>query len=317
MVDRTPQGWIAPKRPKRPRPATQDDLFPATLPAAPPTPPPEKTLFQAADERDEAQGRALIDQLIAETGLYATSGAMKELFDFVARLKTMAPFNAMLLHTQKPGLSYAMTAQDWRKRFGRHPRPGARPLLILRPFGPVNFVYDVLDTEGRPLPDAAFVFPTSGEVPRGFLERCPRALDKEDLRLIWIDQGDRSAGFARRITRHENPKKRQVFEIAVNRNHPEPTQVVTLIHELAHVFLGHCGADPARGIKPYRPADVALEEIEAESVAYVVAKRSGLSPRSDSYLDTYKGSFADLDVYRVLTCVGRVEQLLKMPFGLT
>jgi hypothetical protein len=49
-----------------------------------------------------------------------------------------------------------MTARDWWTRFGRRPKPHARPLIILRSFGPVDFVYDVLDTEGKALPESAF-----------------------------------------------------------------------------------------------------------------------------------------------------------------
>ena len=64
-----------------------------------------------------------------------------------------APFNAMLLQVQKPGLTYAASAADWRLRFGRKPKEGARPLLILWPFAPVALVYDVMDTEGEDLPD--------------------------------------------------------------------------------------------------------------------------------------------------------------------
>ncbi len=282
-----------------------------------PAPEPSVVEFFPPEDGSPLLDRALIDQLIAETELYATSGALKELFDFVSRMKNMAAFNAMLLHVQKPAISHAMTAGDWWERFRRRPKEGARPLVVLRNFGPVSFVYDVLDTEGEPLPDAAFSFPTAGRVPNGFMRACETALTKNGFRLIWLDKGDMSAGFARRVTHHTDPRKVQTFEIGVNRNHDDATQVVTLLHELAHVFLGHCGPDPARKIKPYRPGDLALREVEAESVAYVTAKRSGLSPRSDSYLDTYKGALDDLDVHRVLTCVSRIEGLLGMPFFAT
>ena len=59
------------------------------------------------------------------------------MFRIVVRLRNFAPFNAMLLQMQKSGLSYAASAHDWRMRFGRTPKYGARPLLILSPFGPV------------------------------------------------------------------------------------------------------------------------------------------------------------------------------------
>jgi hypothetical protein len=96
--------------------------------------------------------RSLLDQLLTDSRLYTQSKDYKELLDFVVRLRNFAPFNAMLLQVQKPGLSYAASARDWRERFGRIPKPGARPLLILWPFGPVALVYDVLDTEGAALP---------------------------------------------------------------------------------------------------------------------------------------------------------------------
>ena len=90
--------------------------------------------------------RSLLDQLISDSKLYTKSKDYKELLDFVVRLRNFAPFNAMLLQVQKPGLSYAASARDWRVRFGRWPKEGARPLLILWPFGPVALVYDVMDS---------------------------------------------------------------------------------------------------------------------------------------------------------------------------
>jgi hypothetical protein len=110
-------------------------------------PAPDQDLFG-----DDAT-RSLLDQLLEDSRLYRTSKDYKDLLDFVVRLRNFAPFNAMLLQVQKPGLSYAASARDWRERFGRHPKEGARPLLILWPFGPVALVYDVQDTEGKPLPE--------------------------------------------------------------------------------------------------------------------------------------------------------------------
>lgn len=95
-------------------------------------------------EDDIADSRALLDQLLNDSRLYTTSQDYKELFDFTVRLRNFAPFNAMLLQVQKPGLRYAASAYDWRLRFGRYPKKDARPLLILWPFAPVVLVYDVI-----------------------------------------------------------------------------------------------------------------------------------------------------------------------------
>src|ERR1017187_10839351 len=102
--------------------------------------------------------RSLLDQLLTDSRLYTKSKDYLDLLDFVVRLRNFAPFNAMLLQVQKPGLSYAASAHDLRERFGRTLKEAARPLLILWPFGPVALVYDVLDTEGRPFPEDVAVF---------------------------------------------------------------------------------------------------------------------------------------------------------------
>src|ERR1039457_5018627 len=69
---------------------------------------------------------------------------------------------------------YAASAEDWRDRFDRRPKVGARPLLIMWPFGPVALVYDVLDTEGKELPTDAICFFAHGAIDRnrifGFME---------------------------------------------------------------------------------------------------------------------------------------------------
>jgi hypothetical protein len=271
-------------------------------------------LFAAAHDRDEAQARAVIDQLIADTRLYDSATAVKELLDFTARLRHVAPFNAMLLHMQKPGLSFAARSKDWWDRFRRTPKRYARPLIILRNFGPMDFVYDILDTEGEPVPDKAFAFPTQGVVPGGWLSRAERALWDVKIEVLQIDRGDYSAGHARQLARHGDEKLLERFEVGVNRNHSPATQVVTLVHELAHIYLGHCGADARRGVRFNRPDDLALREVEAETVAYLVAKRTGLSPRSESYLDKYRGAFDRLDLHRIMRVASAVEKLLNLPF---
>lgn len=100
----------------------------------------QSSLFEHEDTR------SLLTGLIQEARLYRTGKDYKELLDFIGRLPHIAPFNAMLLQIQKPGLQYAMAADDWHKRYERFPKEGARPLLILWPFGPVSFVYDVVAT---------------------------------------------------------------------------------------------------------------------------------------------------------------------------
>jgi hypothetical protein len=143
--------------------------------------------------------RPLLGQLLADSRLYRRSKDYKDLLDFVARLRTFAPFNAMLLHVQKPGLSYAASKKDWYGRFGRCIKEGARPLLILQPFSPVALVYDVMDTEGAELPEDVTAFPARGQVDEGQIKAFESQLRTKGIDCHWVDAGDFSAGSVRAV----------------------------------------------------------------------------------------------------------------------
>ena len=103
----------------------------------------------------------------------------------------------MLLHIQKPGLTHAATARDWCDRFGRVPVTGARPLLVLRMKGPVDFVFDVQDTEGRKLPEDAFAFPTYGDLTDVQFDELMWNIGRAKIDLVPLDGGDGQAGWIR------------------------------------------------------------------------------------------------------------------------
>jgi hypothetical protein len=82
----------------------------------------------------------------------------------------------------------------------REPVVGARPLLILWPFGPVALVYDLADTEGEPVPEDVFVFRARGSVDRDVvLAIFPRLL-KQGIECRLVDEGSGRAGLVRSRT---------------------------------------------------------------------------------------------------------------------
>lgn len=101
-------------------------------------------------ERDAA--KRTLDELFAHTIEYRSSKAYYEMLRFVAGFRWYSPFNAMLVHIQRPGARSVAPAHRWLYKYGRTIKPGARPLVILQPMGPVMFVFDVSDTEGASLP---------------------------------------------------------------------------------------------------------------------------------------------------------------------
>jgi hypothetical protein len=269
---------------------------------------------------DPQVARSLLDRLLTDSRLYKSTEAYRTLLDFVVRLRNVAPFNAMLLQLQKPGLTYAASAHDWEARFNRRVKEDARPLLILWPFAPVATVYDVLDTfdpdnpgsDGPPENIASFF--SAGEITAAQMQSFKTLLDRKKIEMRWVDHGDASAGAIRLVNRAEDDKDTS-YLVKLNKNHAPAVQFTTLAHELGHLFLGHIGPNSHLGIPKRRSMTHADVEIEAESVAYLVCERNGVTANSQSYLAHFvdAGVNADsLDLYQVMRAAGQVEGILNL-----
>ena len=273
----------------------------------------ETTRAITPDEVEE--GRALLDQLLTDSKLYKSSQDYLDLLDFVTRLPDFAPFNAMLLQVQKPGLTFAASARDWRERFGCTPKEAARPLLILWPFGPVGLVYDVLDVEGGQLPDDVSSFLARGAVDSSMVDRFYALLERRQILVTLVDAGDGNAGLIRVASRPKPPAESTTYRLHINRNHAAATQFTTLAHELGHLCLGHLGPDPKLKIPERARLDHPQMEIEAESVAYIVCGRNGVTSKSHPYLSSFvknNTTSDDVDIYQVMRAAGQVEMLLGL-----
>lgn len=253
--------------------------------------------------------------MLDDAAAYPSGAHYRDLLAFVARMRRFSPFNAMLLHRQKPGLSYATTAREWRRRWKRTVKEDARPLVVLMPFGPVGFVFDVQDTEALPgapdLPRDAFAFPAEGAVTKPALKAVVEAVEGAGIRVCEVDEGDWHAGRIRR--------EGDAYTLKVNRNHPRPTRFTTIAHELAHLYLGHLGADAKRRIPSRSRVAQRMQEIEAESAAFLLCHRNGVAPVSDAYLSGFieadKPIGRTLDVDRVMRAAGAVERVMGLDGG--
>ena len=259
--------------------------------------------------------RSLLDQLLQDSRLYTRSADYKALLDLTVRLRNFAPFNAMLLQVQNPGLSYAASARDCRERFGRTIKENARPLLILWPFGPVALVYDVVDTEGQSLPEDVASYFARGGIDQPKLKSFMPMLRRKGIEWCWLDAGDQNAGSIRVFKRPTTDKETVQYRMYINRNHESNVQFATLTHELGHLFLGHLGPDKALNI-PKRPKpDHTQRELEAESVTYLVCARNEVTSKSQTYLTHYveqNTTVENLDLYQVMRPAGQVETLLGL-----
>lgn len=281
--------------------------------------------MNALHTSDDEAAKSLLSNLLDQSRLYHQSKDYKELLDFVTRLRNFAPFNAFLLNVQKPGLRFAASEYDWRHRFGRKVKEGARPLVILWPFGPVALVYDVDDTEGNPLPDSVQqTFRALGELTNDHITEFMSLLHRQGIELKLIEYGDAHAGHIQTGQKPEgleigerstDAKKRPAYLIRVNSKHNPNVQFVTLIHELAHLYLGHLGPDKYLKIAERSHPKYEQREIEAESVAYLVCKRNGVESRSEEYLSNFvkaSTTMGSLDLYLILKASGQIETALQL-----
>jgi hypothetical protein len=250
-----------------------------------------------------------LDELFAASATYRMSQNFFDLLNFINKFPSLSPFNAFLIHMQNRGVELVMTASRWKKH-GRQIKNESRPLVILVPFGPVEFVYDIADTEGDPIPDILInPFSTVGDLEISVFDRTIRNCLKDNIKYLENQMHKTSAGYA-------SGPHNGVFRIVVNITYPLINKYSTLIHELGHIYCGHLGVLNESWWKPRILGDKSVE-IEAEAISYLVCKRRGLQTTSERYLCEYikeNEELPPISLDVILTVAGYIEQLGQQGF---
>jgi hypothetical protein len=274
--------------------------------------------------------RRALDDLYTNARMYNSSKAYRELIDFVSRFRFYSPFNAMLIHTQMSGATFVAPAYRWRREFDRVIKAGARPLVILQPMGPVMFVFDVIDTEpeagARPLPRQ---IERPFEVRRGSLGdqlgKTTENAKRDGINVVEYKAGSQRAGSIAiaskgrelRVSKRIKPEPEFVsvplrYDLLVNASHSAEARYATLVHELAHLYCGHLGTPNERWWPDRRGLGLVPSEFEAESVCYLVCKRSGMVNPSEEYLAGYirnNEQTPSISLECVMKAAGLIEQM--------
>jgi antirestriction protein ArdC len=236
----------------------------------------------------------------------------KAMLEVSARFHNYSINNQLLIYLQCPDATRVCGYRAW-QRLGRQVRKGERGIQILAPcrrrVSPaggereqdeverieiltgfrVVHVFDVSQTDGAELAEVA-PRRLTGEVPQQLIDALEQRVADEGfmLRREAIARSSRNgyADFERRL-------------VVVRENLSGAQEMKTLIHELAHLLL-HRDSDLC---------DRALAEVEAESVAFVVANALGLdtSDYSFPYVARWGGGDAELvaaTAQRVITAAG-------------
>lgn len=304
-------------------PAVQQTLFDAPTP----TPTPGRSFLP-----DDVKA---LDEMFAASRRYRTTKAYQDLLAFIGKFRRLAPFNAMLLYTQNPAVSYVATATEWKQQFERQPKLDARPLVILWPFCPVVFVYDLADTEGKAVPEELLrPFKTDGTLPGEVWGHLIANAWKHRIAVRERTLAHQHAGSALRLT---SPFKDEYRRLLQDRDQPHALpadqttakyliilkagmsredQYTTLAHELAHIFCGHVGRMTDDWWESRQGLNHDQVEIEAESIAYLASQRLGLSSASHEYLSNFDVAkeIPALSLEAVLTVTGYIEAMGRPHF---
>ena len=278
-----------------------------------------------------------IDKLYDAVKAYRSSDNFTELINFIKDFPELAPYNAMLVNMQKPGSSMVATPEVWLKKYNRTPKTSARPLVILKRFGPVDFVYELSDTEGDPLPESIEKpFKAFGNV-RNIIGYLITTLRKEGIDYLEVPYGTDFAGFIRDV-RHLNKssfpyypktdrgKTRYVpheYDMVINSNLSDTEKCVTIFHELGHYFAGHFIYDKKNPNTPDRGPEIRniqVREFEAETICWLVCERCNIYNPSEQYLHGYLSNNDEIpegiSIYHILKAAGKIESMLEFSYPL-
>ena len=285
----------------------------------------------SADKQTFTMNR--LDELFKEVQAYRSSEKFQKYMDFCASFRMLGAYNAMLVSTQREGVRYVQTVAQW-KKFNMRPTANACPLVILMPFGPVDFVYDVSDVEHIPgtreirfqeeLDKMAKPFRAEGNV---ITEEVITL--QENLKLLGIKYdkglfaGSEMAGliyedYGRELSSvNKNGKPFGVnlphyFTISINSHESDAEEFASLCHELGHYFCRHL-PPPTPEWWTQRIISEKQMEFEAESVAWLVCKRHGVDcVNSAHYLSGYMDKCEIVPQVAIGTIMSAVDKIDKL-----
>lgn len=277
----------------------------------------------------EKEFKENIDELQFLVKSYRDSNEFKKMLDFIGSFPYLAPYNAMLVQIQKPGATFVLTGKKWAE-YGRQPKLNGQKLIVLKPFGPVQCVFDFEDTE--PIPNATEVMEEADLIKKytESLQQAQGDLDKKKMETlvlnlpvygIYLDENFLAAnsygGYI--MPYHDQKLKVKVdkdyymetpscFVISVNKKQSNAAKFHTLCHELGHLFCNHLCYDKRKK----RKLTLKEEEFEAETVAWLMCKRHGINNPSEEYLASYapKGKIPICSTELIMRAVTEIERMM-------
>ena len=226
-------------------------------------------------------------ELLCETLAAGHSEKLRDYLAAMARFHHYSWHNVMLIASQKPAASYIAGFHAWHK-LGRFVKKGEKGILILAPMIRKNteriretepgesstvvgfrtaYVFDISQTDGRPLPEIDAVNGDPGE----YRERLAEFIRVRGIALEYSYDISPARGISSGGT------------ITLLPGQPVAQEFATLTHEVAHEMMHRDGRRSSTSRR--------IRETEAEAVAFVVCSAIGLETGSaaQDYIALYGG----------------------------
>ena len=257
----------------------------------------EQTISQLVANKDT---KALAEHLKEGMRSYLDSEQFKSFLDTMSKFHNYSLNNIHLLKMQNPNVSQVASFNKWKTDFDRTVKKGSKALKIWVPYQvktsiPVHQkeldftpaenemeqkeiivtrfklgnVFDVSQTEGKELPKA--INELTGDV-KDYedLYRAAKAVSMDNQVSISFEEINRES-----TNGYYSPDENR---IVISKGLKGQEQILkTIFHEMAHADL-HRGSNAQYGDNQYRK-----QELQAESVAYVVANHFGFDTSSYSF----------------------------------
>ncbi len=242
---------------------------------------------------------------------------LEDLYDYAAymwQMSGLSLYNSAVLMVQRPGIGFAASETTWQRDYGRIIKPEARPLLIVKPFTPLDIYYEACDThslEGKPLRRWM-------QQPKSFELPSMPPFSKEELMLVLNshgvyfgeqDFGERLCGemiyqktpmpIDCRGKKGEPLRLYTHYAMILNSRRKLTEQMPTFFHEIGHLLCGHLPQDEAvtgkdlPGCKIPKRNEIPHEqkEYEAELTCKMIMKAFGWQYTPDKSIE----GVADMD----------------------
>jgi len=260
----------------------------------------------------------------------------------MSRFHSYSYNNTILIHMQMPSATHVAGFNKWKNQFGRHVKKGEKGLTIIAPtpfkkrieemkldpdtrapvldhdgnvimeereveiplFRPVK-VFDVSQTEGRPLP--SLVSSLTGDVQQyeAFMEALRRT---SPVSIMFKPLREGLDGF---LSLNDQT-------ITIREGMSQVQTVCAAVHEITHAMLHNREREQltaAAGItdrEPTKPKDKNTREVEAESVSYTVCQYYGIETSANSlgYIATWSKDKALPELKASLETISKTANIL-------